>query len=241
MRRAIIPAFLLLVVALIAVAFSLSAGAAPFAVSSSLDGKHVLPHRLPWTAHPTLPAANVRQVDFQVDGKTLWVEHHAPYVYGDDGNYLVTSFLSPGTHRFVVKAIGTDGTTATDPNTATVVASPAPPAALQGTWKSYRPKGGVPAGTWHLIINRVGWRFLDTAGGGNLIDVAYLGADRVEFRTGIATGHPGQDLNGWCNGAPGTPVRFHWARTSAGLSFTSAGGHGCPGFAPFLDQGSWTK
>lgn len=220
---------------------SLSAGAAQFAVTSTLDGKHVLPHRLPWVAHPSLPAAKVKEVDFQVDGKTLWVERHVPYVYGDDGNYLVTSFLSPGSHRFLVKAISTDGSIATDSNTATVVATAAPPAALQGTWTSYRPKGGVPAGSWQLIINRVGWRILDTAGGGNLLDVAYLAGDRAEVRTGIATGHPGQDRNGWCNGTPGKPVRFHWTVTSTGLSFTSAGGHGCPGFVPFLEQDSWTK
>lgn len=39
-------------------------------------------------------------MDFLIDGHQLWVEHNTPYFYGDDGNYLVTSFLKPGKHIF---------------------------------------------------------------------------------------------------------------------------------------------
>jgi hypothetical protein len=214
---------------------------ARFMVTSTLDGKKVLPHRILWIAHPKLPRAQVQEVDFLVDGKKLWVEHNPPYTYGDDGNYLVTSFLAPGTHRFTVKAVSTRGTSALDRVIARVLPAPKPPAGLAGTWKSYHPKGGVPAGTWELVVDKIGWRIDDPAGGGNLLDVAYLSPGLAEVRTGIATGHKGHDLNGWCDDRPGSPVRMKWTVTAEGLRFTYAGGKGCPGFVDFLGEATWTR
>ena len=47
----------------------------PFAVTSSLDGKTVLPLRTRWLAYPKLPAAKIQEVDFLIDGKLRWIEH----------------------------------------------------------------------------------------------------------------------------------------------------------------------
>ena len=78
-----------------------AATSTPFKVSSTLDGKTVLPHRIHWLGYPSLAHADVVKVEFLIDGKLAWVEHSAPYVYGSDDNgrnegYLVTSWLTPG-------------------------------------------------------------------------------------------------------------------------------------------------
>jgi hypothetical protein len=242
---------LLTLAGLAALAVSNAASSAPLKVTSTLDGKKVLPHRIHWVAYPGVGAAQVAEVDFMVDGKQLWVEHHTPYYYGDDGNYLVTSFLKPGPHRFTVEVRTTGGTRASDTVLATVLAAPAPPQALDGTWKAFLPQGhplpSPPAGYWRLVIDSVGWHIYDTAGTGNLIDVAYPSPGLLEIRTGMATGHPRTDLNGWCNDAPGSPARYRWAVQGTDLRFTFAGGNPCPGFTRFLTQldaqapGSWTR
>jgi len=219
-------------------------------VHSTLDGKKVLPHRIHWIARPQIPSRRVVAVDFLIDGKKLWVEHHSPYYYGDDGNYLVTSFIKPGMHTFTVKVLTSDGKRASDTVKARVVPAPAPPQALAGTWKGFVPQGrppSPPSGNWRLVIDSVGWHIYDTSGGGNLIDVAYPSDDLVEVRTGMATGHPHSDLNGWCNGTPGSAARYHWSVQGADLHFTFAGGKPCPGFTRFLAQlngsttPSWTR
>jgi len=81
----------------------------PFTVVSTLDGRTVLPHRIRWHGLPTLAPANVKEVDFLIDGNVDWIEQHAPYSYSDDAGYLVTSWLSPGRHRFTVRVSAIDG------------------------------------------------------------------------------------------------------------------------------------
>jgi hypothetical protein len=103
-------------------------------VRSTLTGKEVLPHRIHWLAIPNLPESKMREVDFSIDGKLAWVEHHAPYSYGYDGNYLVTSWLTPGTHQFTVTAIAKNGTRATTTSKAQTSAPAPPPSVLAGTW-----------------------------------------------------------------------------------------------------------
>ena len=77
------------------------------AVTTSLDGKRVLPHRIHWLAYPKLTQGQVKEVDFLIDGQLRWIERKAPYTYGDDGNWLVTSWLTPGVHRFAVRVLTT--------------------------------------------------------------------------------------------------------------------------------------
>jgi hypothetical protein len=229
------------------------AGPAPshhkLTVTSTLDGHTDLPHRIHWQVFPH-PAADVTEVDFLIDGKRLWVEHNPPYFYGDDGNYLVTSFLRPGPHAFTVRVLNGNGQAATDTVTATVTPAPAPPAALSGTWKARRQADGQVHYT-ELVISSVGWYegpFPAGNANGNLEDVAYLNAGLVEIRTGMATGHDlhngaasDNDLNGWCNDAPGSPARYRWTVSGNQLRFTFAGGHPCPGFTPFLTHSPWTR
>jgi hypothetical protein len=214
-------------------------------VHSTLDDKKVLPHRIHWIARPQTSSRNVGAVYFLVDGKKLWVEHKPPYYYGNDGNYLVTSFLKPGIHKFTVKVVTRHGSHATDTVKARVVAAPTPPAELAGTWKAFFPQpspDAPPAGDWRLVIDRVGWRIYDTAGTGDTLDVAYLSPGLVEVRTGMATGHPKFDLNGWCNGTPGSPGRYRWTTSSAGLRFTWLSGSKQCGFSTFLARPpAWTR
>ena len=181
-------------------------------------------------------------MDYLIDGKQLWVEHVTPYFYGSDGNYLVTTFLTPRAHAFTVRAVYANGHTATDTVTATVASAPPPPTALAGTWKgstkqlsSCSPGPCPPAGDWRLVVSPIGWQVYDTAGGGGLYDVAYLSPGLAEIRTGMATGHQNTDLNAWCNNEPGTPVRVHWTVHGNLLSFTPVGSQkGSCGFTTFL-------
>ena len=97
---------------------------ARFLVTSSLDGKSVLPHGIAWLAYPSLARSKVARVDFLVDGgRVRWTERNPPYRYADDGGYLVTSWLTPGRHRFQVRATAKDGSVAT--NTVVARVSPA--------------------------------------------------------------------------------------------------------------------
>jgi hypothetical protein len=222
---------------------------AKLTVTSTLDGHTALPHRIHWQAFPSGPSFDVSEVDYLIDGKQVWVEHQTPYFYGSDGNYLVTSFLTPGKHVFTVRAIDVRGHVATDTVTATAPQAPSPPAALAGTWKSRQRLDGARVYV-SLVISSVGWyegQFPVTHSNGNLEDVAYLKPGLVEIRTGLATGHDmvagapsDNDLNGWCNNDPGSPARYKWSVTGTHLRLTFAGGHPCPGFTRFLTA-AWTR
>jgi hypothetical protein len=124
---------------LVAVSFAAVRSAAettqPFPLASSLDGKTVLPHRIVWRGVPKLPAAQISKVEFLIDRKVRWIEENPPYTYGDDSNWLVTSWRSPGRHTFTVRAKAKDGRTALRTTVARVLPAPAPPAELSGSWK----------------------------------------------------------------------------------------------------------
>src|SRR4029077_12294656 len=111
-----------------------SAYATGLKVSSTLDRTSTLPHRITWQAKTNAPSSSIEEVDFLIDGKLRWVEHTAPYFYGSDGDWLVTSFLTAGMHRFAVRAKTTDGRTATDVHAARVTKPGPLPANLAGTW-----------------------------------------------------------------------------------------------------------
>jgi hypothetical protein len=214
-------------------------------VTSTLDGRSALPHRIHWIAHPGVPAADVTAVSYLIDGKRMWTEKNSPYDYGGDaGSYLVTSFLKPGAHRFTVKILTVNGKTGTDTVTASVPAAPAPPAALAGTWRRFIPQGSAPgsppSGRWRLVISPVGWQIYDTAGTGDLLDVAYSARSVLVVHTGMVTGRPKYDQNGWCGNAPGPPVRYDWTVRGRQLMLRLAGGHGCDGFNTAIGA-TWTR
>src|SRR5207249_126466 len=76
-------------------------------VTSSLDGKTVLPLRSHWIASPKLDPSQgqVAEVDYLIDGYHAWTAHSARYYYGGDENWLVTTVLKPGLHTFTVRAV----------------------------------------------------------------------------------------------------------------------------------------
>jgi len=216
--------------------------AEPFTVTSTLDGKKVLPHRIRWLGLPNLPASKVSEVRFLIDGKTRWIERNPPYTYGDDGNWLVTSWLSPGSHRFTVRAKAKGGSTAERTTIAQVLPAPAPPAELAGTWK--RALAGF-GGTWVLTVNKVGWKIRDPFGTGNLIDVAYLSGGRLQARGGIWTKpHNRQEGNGWCEDR-NAPVNYRWAVPANTLTLTLDGPDHCVAKGREAQHviwaGAWTK
>jgi hypothetical protein len=210
-------------------------------VFSSLDKADVLPHRITWQATTNVPSSDIAEVDFLIDGKLRWIEHNAPYWYGSDGDWLVTSFLTPGVHRFAVRAKTTDGHTATDLHTARVGPRGSVPAGLSGAWErniGVATAGAGYGGTWRLRVSPVGWSIVDPKGGPSLIDVAYLGSTLLESRSPIWTapaGPPGSPTegNGWCD-APFPPVRYRFAVSGTALTVQLVGRDRCGG-----EHGIW--
>ena len=210
-------------------------GARTFSVTSTLDGKTVLPHRIHWVARPT--GASITEVDFLIDGRKAWVEEEPPYVYGDDGNWLVTSALSPGKHRFTVRVTAASGKKAQRTTTARVLAPASPPAELAGgSWQravtQEQAGAGTPAGIWVLTVDATGWRIKDPVGTGNWIDAAYRAGGLVELRGGIWTrANDTLSGNGWCRdrhaGPTNVPVGYTWAVAATTLTITLAGPDGC--------------
>ena len=178
-------------------------------VTATIDGLSALPHRVHWEANPSVAAADVREVDFLIDSQLAWTEKKAPYFYGDDGNWLVTSFLKPGRHQFETRLVTAEGQTVSDTVEASVGQATAPPKALSGSWarivstadlSKESPEGGPPAGQWTLKITDVGWVDGDPEGGGGEHDVAYVTPGRVETATD--------------NRAPGVPELEQWRLVS---------------------------
>jgi hypothetical protein len=115
-----------------------AASKARFAVTSTLDGRKVVPHRIRWLAFPKLNGGEVESVAFQIDGgESRWVEKDPPYTFenGEHEGYLVTSWLTPGEHRFTVRAVASDGRQSTDTVVARVRRAPEPHARLGGIWR----------------------------------------------------------------------------------------------------------
>ncbi len=223
---------LALLAAALLLAGSASAEAAKpaFKVTTTIDGKTVLPHRIHWIARPKLSSRDIKRVEFLIDGKVAWIEYESPYVYGeDDGKhrgYLVTSWLSPGRHRFAVRAVAADGRTGTSGVTARVTPSPDLPAGLAGTWQrtlsdtSGSPAAGgpgnptetfTPAGTYTMVIDKrmIQMRFpgafrrpaSDTTGEGWILDSDYAIQSSVLRALGPVTFEPFVEQaegGGWC-------------------------------------------
>jgi hypothetical protein len=137
-------------------------------VTSSLDGMTVLPHRIAWMAYSTIPTAQIKEIDYLIDGRLRWIGHASRSTYSDTGGYLVTSWLTPGTHKFTVRTIALNGQMASDTVAARVLPAPIPPAALVGSWHrtidtSDAPPPGssgnptdtdTPSGTYTITFSR---------------------------------------------------------------------------------------
>jgi hypothetical protein len=148
-------------------------------ITTTLDGRRVLPQRSRWLAHPSAPPAQIADVEFLIDGRLRAVDHRPPYNYGsDDRNghpgWLVTSRLKPGAHRFTARARLTDGQTASDTVIARVNRPLAPPDALTGS--RWHPNvsaaaitcgdGSISAGPRALLTDHTGLQDLGPQGSG---------------------------------------------------------------------------
>jgi hypothetical protein len=241
-------------------------GAKPFRVASTLDGKTVLPHHIRWHGLPTLPAAQIKEVDFEIDGRVRWVEHSAPYSFSDDDGYLVTSWLTPGRHKFTVRAIANDGRKATDTVSARVLPAPEVPAALAGAWKRtlakpVPPDSGAsgtlpnPAGTYTITFGR-SWirdrypgKFKPITSDTQLCYGCILDDDYVPGPTtfkvwGAVTTLPFTDANPvggwWCN-ADGPPATYSWSVNDNTLTLAPLGGADPCGQRGRTWTGTWTR
>jgi hypothetical protein len=234
-------------------AFARTVSSAPLKVTSTLDGKTVLPIRIQWIARPNVSPPKVEAVDYLIDGRLAWVEHHSPYFYADDGNWLVTTFLKPGKHVFTVRVITTTGRTSTDATTARVVAAPAPPTQLLGTWgrtvtaadvKKATSNSPPPPGRWEIRIGAEGWALgtghAPTANSLSF-DVAYLANGHLQMRPTIERLPYQGDQGGFCNGVD--PL-FTWTvsvdATSKTMTLNPSGRDPCGDRVAIL-QGTWTR
>ena len=199
-------------------------------VTSTLDGLTTLPHRIQWEAKPADPNHQVTGVTFLIDSQVAWVEHKAPYFYGDDDNYLVTSFLTPGEHSFTVRVFTIKSQTIESTVKTTVVAEPTPPDGLANTsWTRYQTAADVAKATSDLpghpgqiglTIDSVGWMFHDPDGGGLLIDVGYQSDEEVELRAAIEKPpYPNQYGGAFC-AEPDPPILWSYTLSNGGKTLT---------------------
>jgi hypothetical protein len=233
-----------------------------FTIRSSLDGKTVLPQRIRWIAYPSAPVL-FPGVEFLIDGKVVVANRLPPYAFGDDGRdeatgnvntgYLVTSWLAPGKHRFTVRANGTGAnrkTTATKTFVARVLAAPARPPQLVGTWQRdlatavppdrnmlYR-KVTAPPGTYTIAVDR---RFIRISGPDprRHIKIDYVArTETITIRGPVWTGDPNE--GGWCEPwGPGTT--YSWSVSAGTLALAPSGkADACKQRGAIL-TGEWTR
>lgn len=220
-------------------------------VTSTLDGHTALPLRIHWVA--SVSGGAVSEVDFLIDGQLGWVEHVTPYFYGDDGNWLVTSFLKPGRHIFTVRALGVGQQVATDTVQATTLAPPPPPAALAATWTRTVTPADVelatsgmppPPGKWELRIDPMGWQTLDptTTTQWGLFDVAYNADGMLQMRPTIEyPPYPNYNQGGFC---ADTDPLWAWTYSVGGDGSTltlQPVGHDSCGDRIAILSGTWTR
>jgi hypothetical protein len=247
----------------------------PFTITSTLDGKKVLPHRIRWMASPKVHGTKVEQVEFLIDGgKPRWVEKIAPYTFGEDEygkhfNYLVTSWLVPGEHRFTVRATTSDGRKSADTVVARVRPAPAPPGDLGGTWQravpdtSGAPEAGSPGnptdnafppGTYRMIIDK---RWIqvhfpgkyrvpqsDETGEGWILDSDYTAdASRLRALGPVSTQQAEEPLPaeyGWWCWQDGPSADYAWSTNGDTLTLKVNGTDPCTSRS-FIWAGDWTR
>jgi hypothetical protein len=203
-------------------AFASRGSVEAFKVTSTLDGKAVLPLRVRWIAEPQIAVSEVKKVEFLIDGHWLWTEHQSPYFYGGDdngshGNWLITTFLKPGRHTFTARVFTRGEGTESDTVRARVIQAPPPPSELAGTWKHHVEAGGCGPGFCDKngditkLITTLGW---GSTPPGDDWDARYEDGGRVMFGPWVVNPRmsAGARLGGFCNGVD----PFHtWTYTVA--------------------------
>ena len=264
-----------------AVAASASASPALLKVTSSLDGKTVLPHRIPWIAFMSIPEAQINQVDYLIDGKLCWVGTGNPTkytgtssyysTYSDTGGYLVTSWLTPGLHKFTVRVIALNGQTGSDSVVARVLPAPIPPPALVGSWQRTINTANAPApgsagnptdtitpdGTYTITFSRK-W-IEDHFPGKFSISGSIVGnsGDGFELLTDWTPGPTSFHVQGAVSIQPfdvntdqlggswcywgGPGANYSWTVTGRALTLTPIGGQDACSIRGFIWTGTWTR
>lgn len=81
-------------------------------VTMTIDDGANLARAVPWEVTATTgPSDSIRQVDFLVDGKTVWIEHEAPYAFDDDHQVLPPWLLGAGAHVLTARVRTVAGAT----------------------------------------------------------------------------------------------------------------------------------
>jgi hypothetical protein len=238
-------------------------GGKPIRVTSSLDAKKVLPLRTRWLAYPSVSPAKIKEVDFLIDGKLRWVERHSPYNYGSDDlhghrGFLITTWLTPGIHRFAARVVPYTGRSAIDTVAARVLPTPTPPVELAGMWTrtvtaqdvdKATSGEGPPVGEWKLVFDRVGAWVLDPLGSGVVEQYeatpttiqAYAPIQMAPF----ADGHGGvtrfghQGIGGTVCNYDGPPGSWTWSVSGDQLTLTAVK-EPC-GDRRAIWEGTWTR
>lgn len=216
-----------LLAAVVAVSSAVAGGSdTSFTVTSSLDGKKVLPLRSHWIASPHIDPAQgqVTEVDYLIDGFHAWTAHSSPWYFGDNGNWLVTTVLKPGLHRFTVRAVVTADKVAVDDFHATVVAPPKPPARLAGSWNR--------AGRT-LFVGKTGWGI----GSNQFFDARYLANGNAVLGPEIVD-RPEQPPI--CGADPPTTWKVVLSAAGKRMQLVPAGGDPCHTRLAAL-HGTWTR
>ena len=134
---------------------------------------------------------------------------HTPYFYGNDDNWLLSSFVTPGEHTFTVRVITVDGQATADGGASVTRPELHRPGLRGATWvapvtaadvlKSTLLDKPPPAGRWQLRIGAMGRQLYDPTGGGLLFDVGYGPAGRLRMRPTIKyPPNPNSNNGGFC-------------------------------------------
>ena len=251
-----------------------------FRVTSTLDGKTVLPHRIHWVAKTTLPPTQIARINFTIDGKASWHWQGTKlpvFTYNEwdaslpsrtfASGYLVTSWLTPGRHRFTVQLQANDGRLAEDTVVARVLPAPNAPAALEGTWRrtidtTNAPKLGspanptytpVPSGIYKIsfdnrwVKDHFPGKFDSTTSAKSGAGLAFLNdwtPKQASFHVqGNVNTHPSWFENNvavWCyTGGPGAD--YHWSVTGNTLTIAPIGGTDACAIRGFIWTGRWQR
>jgi hypothetical protein len=230
----------------------------------------VLPRHLRWVALATLSPTQIEKVEFRIDGELRWVEEDAPYVFGEDENgqhkgYLVTTWLSPGRHRFTVRVVA-GNRIGTDTVIARVRPAPQIPAALAGTWQRNVPgpippdanaasTNPAPAGVYTITFDR---RFVQeknpepytpmTSGGqvcNGCIELEdYVAGASTLHVWGAVTTNLITDANpvgGWWCFADGPRAAYRWTVSGDTLTLAPIGGQDFCHQRGTVSSGTWTR
>ena len=241
---------------------SAEGSAKPFTIRSSLDGKTVLPHRIRWIAFPSGPVL-FPGVEFLIDGKLVFDNRLPPYAFGADGGdeatgkvntgSLVTSWLSPGKHRFTVRARGTGPnrrTTATRTVVARVLPAPARPAQLFGKWRHDLPTAvppdrhvlyrsiTAPPGTYTIAVDRHFIRISGPDPRGHIKIDYDAGPETITIRGPVWTGDAKE--GGWCE-PWGPESSYSWSVSDGVLTLTPSGKADACKQRGAIFTGEWTR